>query len=125
MERGNENLREQFLANGDRGGHASLDAAECEEYANSIGVGFVNIGDQSNNKPFRCYRNRMGHARFNAIDKDPMVGTGQTCVTGTSQSCVCKTVPDPTTEGFCGVDTQLKVAALVTVALCSSEILST
>ena len=26
MERGNENLREQFLANGDRGGHASLDS---------------------------------------------------------------------------------------------------
>lgn len=117
----------------EQGGHASLDAAECEEYANSIGVGFVNIGDQSNNKPFRCYRyvararhlvasklietrtrpprrNRMGHARFNAIDKDPMIvlGTGQTCKTGTSQSCVCRTLADPTTEGFCGVDMQLK-----------------
>ena len=35
----------------------------------------------------------MGHARFNEIDADPMVGTAQTCKTGTSQSCVCRYVP--------------------------------
>jgi hypothetical protein len=88
----------------EQGGHASLDAAECAAYAASVGVGFVNIGDTQNAKPFRCYLNNGGNARFNAIDRDPMFGTGQSCVTGTSQSCVCRYVPPEPIMGFCGLD---------------------
>ena len=56
-------------------------------------------------KPFRCYRNRMGHA-LNGIDRDPMVGTAQTCVTGTSRAAFAHRSASRY-HGFCGVDNQL------------------